>query len=101
MPEEKKNSGPRESRMLINARGEEKIRLKVIERAHQCPRRRKNQAQGNREGSSMPKEAEKPSLRESRKLIDNQEGEKTPVQWLLKRFSKSGASQVIFVAFCG
>lgn len=59
MPKKKKKSGPRESRGLINDRGGEKIRPKGIENVYQCPRRRKVQAQGNRENSSTTKKEKK------------------------------------------
>jgi hypothetical protein len=47
MPENEKKSGSRESRELLDAREGEKMRLKGIEGAFRCPRRRKNEAQGN------------------------------------------------------
>ena len=84
MPEEEKKSGLRELRMFINARGGEKIRLKGIERAHQCPRRRKNQAQGNREGSSMTEEEKKSGLRELRMFINARGGEKSRLKGIEK-----------------
>jgi hypothetical protein len=41
-------------RELLVALVGEKVGLKVIEKASQCPQREKNRCQGNREGFSMP-----------------------------------------------